>query len=167
MTISGSQVAQASLIGVGATAVMDLAGEILRRTRGVQGLDYRLVGRWIGHMTRGQFQHESIRTAPEVDNEKAIGWAAHYSIGAGFAVGMVALDPSWLERPTLPRALAMGVGTVAAPWLVMQPAFGMGIAAAKAPNPTLARVGSLRAHTIYGLGVWGSARAVRALRQRL
>ncbi|WP_425425687.1 DUF2938 family protein [Bowdeniella nasicola] len=88
----------------------------------MQSLGYRLMGRWIGHMGRGQFQHESIRTAPEVKYEKTIGWTAHYSIGAGFAVGMVALDPRWLERPTLSRALAMGVSTLAEPWLVMQPA---------------------------------------------
>lgn len=158
-----SQLGQAILIGAGATAAMDAAAEVLRRTRGIQPLDYRLLGRWLGHVPRGIYRHDSIRSAPEVRHEKAIGWAAHYSIGIGFTVAMVGAEPSWLELPTLRRALAMGLATVAAPWFVMQPAFGLGVAASKAPNPAAARLGSLRAHAIYGLGVWASARAVRAL----
>jgi hypothetical protein len=48
--------------------------------------------------------------------------------------------PGGAERPTLGPAMAMamatGLGSTAAPWLVMQPAFGLGVAAAKTPDPT-------------------------------
>lgn len=66
--------------------------------------------------------------------------------------------PGWLRQPTLLPALVTGVGTLGAPWFLMQPAFGMGVAASKAPDPTVARLRSLRAHAIYGLGLWASGR---------
>jgi hypothetical protein len=40
------------------------------------------------------------------------------------------------------------------PWLVMQPSFGLGIAASKAPNPTQARLKSLMTHTVFGVGLY-------------
>jgi hypothetical protein len=40
------------------------------------------------------------------------------------------------------------------PWLVMQPSFGLGIAASKAPKPTQARLKSLMTHTVFGLGLY-------------
>lgn len=42
---SASRVVQGVVVGVGATAVMDLTAEVLRRTRGTRSLDYALVGR--------------------------------------------------------------------------------------------------------------------------
>lgn len=166
MRIRPSHLARAALVGVGATAVMDVAGELLRRTTGVPPLDYALLGRWIGHLRGGTYRHEAIGAAAPVPHEREIGWAAHYAIGTGFATAFVALHPGWLDRPTLAPALALGVGTVAAPWFVMQPAFGLGPAASRTPRPTLARARSLRAHAIYGAGIWLSGKAVHAVRGR-
>ncbi|MFD5867226.1 DUF2938 domain-containing protein [Corynebacterium sp. NPDC060344] len=148
-------------IGVGATALMDVTAEVLRRTRGTRSLDYGLVGRWIGHMPAGTFAHRPIMAAEPVSGERALGWSAHYGIGIGFAAALAALRPGWVDRPTLAPALAMGIGTVAAPWLIMQPAFGMGVAAARTPDPAAARLGSLRAHATYGAGLWLSAGILR------
>jgi hypothetical protein len=53
--------------------------------------------------------------------------------------------------------MLVGLGTIAAPWLVMQPAMGAGIAASKTPNPTAARLRNLATHTAYGLGLYASA----------
>lgn len=47
-----------------------------------------------------------------------------------------------------------GIATVAVPFFTMQPAFGLGIAASKAPNPTAARLTSLGTHTVFGVGLW-------------
>ena len=44
--------------------------------------------------------------------------------------------------------MAMGLGSTAAPWLVMQPAVGLGVATAKTPDPTATRLPSLRTHAI-------------------
>ncbi|MFC3850999.1 DUF2938 domain-containing protein [Corynebacterium hansenii] len=161
MSPTRSQLLRAVAIGAGATALMDVTAEILRRTRGTRSLDYGLVGRWIGHMPSGTFAHRPIMAAEPVPGERPLGWAAHYGIGIGFAAALVALKPDWVDRPTLAPALAMGVGTVAAPWLLMQPAFGMGVAAAKTPDPAKARMGSLRAHATYGAGLWLSAKLLR------
>jgi hypothetical protein len=43
---------------------------------------------------------------------------------------------------------------VLAPFLVMQPSFGLGIAASRAPSPTQARLRSLMAHIVFGVGLY-------------
>jgi hypothetical protein len=43
----------------------------------------------------------------------------------------------------------------------MQPAFGLGIAASKAPNPRHARLRSVLSHALFGLGLYLSALALR------
>ncbi|WP_058234833.1 DUF2938 domain-containing protein [Devriesea agamarum] len=154
MRLSQGQICQAIIVGVGATAVMDATAEVLRRTRGTRSLDYALVGRWLGHMKRGQFRHDSISAAQPVPHERALGWSAHYGIGASFAVTMAAIKPQLLDRPKLLPAVTMGLATLAAPWFLMQPAFGFGVAASKTPNPAQARLGSIRAHGAYGVGLW-------------
>jgi len=75
-----------------------------------------------------------------------------------YALALVALvSGGWLAHPTLLPALLFGVGTVLVPFLLMQPAFGLGIAASRAPNPTQARLRSLMAHTAFGVGLYVSA----------
>jgi hypothetical protein len=84
-----------------------------------------------------------------------VGWIAHYVIGAVYALVLVALvSGNWLARPTLLPALLFGVGSVLAPFLVMQPSFGLGIAASRTPNPTQARLRSFIAHTAFGVGLY-------------
>lgn len=156
--------AQSIAVGVGATIVMDAAAAVIRRTTGVAPLDYALVGRWVGHLARAQVRHDSIADAEPVPHERSLGWVTHYAIGTGFAVALVAVKPSWLDRPTLGPALALGVGTVAAPWLILQPAFGLGIAGANTPDPHRTRVRSLRTHAIYGIGIWLAGKTVRTAR---
>lgn len=152
------------LVGVGATLVMDLWGWLLRRVYGVSGLDYRLVGRWLGHMPRGQFRHDGIGRAPAVRAEALIGWAAHYGIGIAFAFGLAsAAGAGWLQQPTLVPAVIVGLVTVALPYFVMQPAFGMGIAGSRTPDPTAARLRSLITHLVFGTGLYLAARLVAAV----
>ena len=145
----------AILAGLGATLLIDLWALVLRRGFNIPSLSYCLLGRWILHMPGGAFTHPSIAAAPPRRHECAMGWMAHYSIGVVFALLFVSLASwSWLERPTLLPALAFGVVTTLVPYLVMQPAFGLGIAASKTPNPTQARLKSLMTHTVYGVGLY-------------
>lgn len=151
------------VIGVGGSLTIDAWALFLRRSFGVSGLDYRLLGRWIGHLPRGQFFHQGIGKARTVRGERALGWFAHYSIGIGFALALLAwVRSDWLDSPTALPALAVGLGTVAAPWLVMQPAFGMGIAASRTPRPWMSRLRNLATHAAYGLGLYLSAVALAA-----
>lgn len=142
-------------IGVGATLVADIWAYLRRRLFGVPSLDYALVGRWLGHMRRGRFRHEAIARAEPVRGERLMGWACHYLIGVIFAGLLVAMaGAGWLCAPTLLPALAFGVVSVAAPLLLMQPAFGMGIAASRLPNPGKSRVRSLVTHLVFGAGLF-------------
>jgi hypothetical protein len=155
---------RAVLIGAGATLVMDLWTLFLKRVFGVRPLDYAMVGRWIGHFRHGSFAHESIAKATPIQGETVIGWGAHYAIGIVFAFLLLMLwGLDWAREPRLLPALIVGLITVAAPFLVMQPGMGAGIAAAKTPNPTAARLRSLATHAVFGIGLYGSAWLVRGL----
>ncbi|HMM36044.1 MAG TPA: DUF2938 family protein, partial [Thermoanaerobaculia bacterium] len=62
-----------------------------------------------------------------------------------------------LLRPALLPALLFGLVTVVFPFFVMQPALGLGVASARAPDPARARLKSLMSHAAFGLGLWGVA----------
>jgi hypothetical protein len=148
------------LVGAGATAATDLWAIARKRLLDIPPPDYGLVGRWLAHMARGRFRHDRISAAPPVRGERLTGWTAHYLIGITFA----ALVPgiwglAWLRDPTIGPALAVGLGTVAAPFLVMQPGMGAGIAARRTPRPAAARLQSLITHAVFGLGLYASGRA--------
>ena len=154
----------AVLIGVGATAVMDLWAVVRTRLLGAPSLDYGLVGRWLAHMPRGRFRHEAIDAAPPVRGEGPIGWTAHYLTGIVFAAVLLALwGLDWARHPTVGPALIVGIGSVAAPFLLMQPGMGAGIAAGRTPKPGAARLRSLVTHGVFGLGLYAAAWAVRLL----
>ncbi len=140
---------------------MDIWGVARQPLFGFPRLDYAMIGRWFGHMTHGTFRHDAIAAAPAVPRERLIGWAVHYLIGVTFAALLIAIwGPAWGHHPTLGPALIVGVSTVAAPLLVMQPAMGAGIAASKTSHPASARLQSLLSHTIYGVGLYLSALAL-------
>lgn len=149
------------LTGTGATAVMDLSAIARRRLLGIPAPNYGLVGRWIGHMPRGRFRHASIAAAQPVRGERLIGWTAHYLTGIAFAAILLGTwGMAWIREPTLGPALVVGIGTVAAPFLLMQPGMGAGIAASRTPRPNAARLQSLVTHAIFGFGLyvagWGA-----------
>jgi hypothetical protein len=151
-------------IGVGATALVDAWALLRRALLGTALPNYALVGRWLGHMPRGRFRHEAIGKSPAVRGELALGWGFHYLTGIAYAGILVALAGSaWLERPTPMPALAIGLGTVAAPFLLMQPGMGAGIAASRSANPAAARLQSLVTHGVFGLGLYLAALAARIL----
>lgn len=149
--------ARTFLVGVGATVAMDLWASARRRLLGIPAPDYGLVGRWLAHMPRGRFRHDAIAAAPPMRGERLIGWTAHYLVGIAFAAILVGIwGPAWLRHPTIAPALIVGIGTVAAPFLVMQPGMGAGIAASRTPRPAAARLQSLVTHAIFGLGLYAS-----------
>lgn len=148
----------AVLTGAGATAVLDIWTVARTRLLGARSPDYGLVGRWLAYLARGRFFHDPIAASPPVPRERLIGWAAHYLIGIAFAAALLALwGLEWARQPTLWPALVVGIVSVAAPLLVMQPGMGAGIAASRAPRPGAARVQSLVSHTVFGLGLYAAA----------
>lgn len=157
-------VVRSVLIGGGATVLMDLWLLVLRRGFGVRTLDYAMLGRWLGHIPRGTWVHANIAQAAPVPGELSLGWCAHYAIGVTFAAVLLAISGlEWARSPSLAPAMAVGLATVAAPFLVLQPALGAGIASSKVPNPNAARLRSVLTHAVYGLGLYASARLWAAL----
>jgi hypothetical protein len=157
-------VARGIAMGIAGSALMDLWSAVLRRRFGIPTLDYRLLGRWIGHVRKGRFVHDRIASSEPVAGEGPIGWLAHYAIGVTFALLLLAIwGGAWLDSPTIGPALVVGLGTIVAPWFVMQPAFGAGVAGSKTPNPTATRLRNLGTHTVYGVGLYGAAAAMSVL----
>ncbi|MGY3694886.1 hypothetical protein ACVIGA_004966 [Bradyrhizobium sp. USDA 3240] len=147
----------AVLIGAGATVVMDVWGIARKRLLGIPSLDYALVGRWLGHLASGRLRHDRIAASLPVAGERVIGWAAHYLIGIGFAGVLLAIfGLAWARQPSIAPALMVGIGSVAAPFLVMQPAMGAGIAASRTPGPWAARLQSLLTHAVFGVGLYAA-----------
>jgi hypothetical protein len=151
-------------IGMGATMVMDGWGAARKPLLGVPPPDYSMVGRWIGHMAHGKFRHERIAAASPISGERVLGWSVHYAIGVAFAAGLIwIVGFDWLRHPTLAPALAFGIGTVAAPFLLMQPGMGAGVAASRTPNPNSARLQSFITHAVFGFGLWAAGWVTRYL----
>lgn len=154
----------ALLIGVGATLFMDIWAALQKRLLGVPPLNYALVGRWIGRLWRGRFAHENIAAAPAIRGEAALGWFAHYAVGVAFAGVLLALwGVEWAHKPTPGPAILVGVATVAAPFLILQPGMGAGIAARKTPPPSISRLRSLATHVSFGIGLYVAALVVAPL----
>lgn len=149
--------AHVALIGVGATAIMDIWLIILKRM-GVQTLDFAFIGRWVGHLLRGKFAHTSIKQAQPIPSELMLGWFTHYATGIAFAGLLVGIyGIGWTSTPSLLPAVLVGMCTVAAPLFVMQPAMGSGFAASKTPTPLKNCIRSAVNHTVFGLGLYLSA----------
>jgi hypothetical protein len=164
VSAGASSVALAVVVGLGATLFMDAWALFAARAFGVPLANYCLIGRWLASMPEGRFVHASIADTTPKRAECAVGWIAHYVTGTVYALVLVAIAPDgWLARPTLWPALLFGIGSVLVPYLVMQPAMGLGIAASKSPRPMPARLRSLMAHTAFGLGLYLAAMGASSL----
>ena len=153
-----------TLIGIGGAALMDVWSFVLRRGFDIPTLDYALLGRWIGHFPRGRFRHVRISSAEPVAGERVLGWVAHYAIGVSFALLLIAIwGLGWARTPTIWPALFVGLGTIVAPWFVMQPAMGAGVAASRTPDPRATRLRNLGTHLVYGVGLYLAALALQML----
>ena len=145
------------LIGVGATAVMDVWG-MIQKAMGITTLNYAMVGRWAGHLCRGQIAHVQISRAEPINGELPLGWVIHYAVGVAFAALLIGVyGVAWLHHPTLLPAVLVGVVTVLIPFFVMQPAMGAGIAATRTPTPWINRLRSVLTHAVFGGGLYLSA----------
>lgn len=151
------------LIGVGATLAMDGWARLLGAF-GIPSLNFAFLGRWLGNLPRGQWRHASIAKATAVRGELLLGWFAHYTLGISFAALLLStFGLKWARSPSLFPALFIGMVTVAAPLLILQPALGAGIASTKTPRPLFNSMKSLVTHTVYGLGLYLTAIALAAL----
>ncbi|MEC8197793.1 MAG: DUF2938 family protein, partial [Pseudomonadota bacterium] len=102
-------------LGIVATITMDVWEWAEARLLGLPRRNYAMLGRWLGHMTRGKFRHDNIGQAAQIRGEAALGQVAHYGVGVLFGTAFLALTGlSWLAQPEPVAALAFGAVTVAA-----------------------------------------------------
>jgi hypothetical protein len=142
-------------IGIGATLTFDLWAFFLRSAFKITPSNFCLLGRWILYMPEGIFRHSTILSTPHKNGECTVGWISHYMTGIAFAVGFITIvGGDWLQHSTLLDALLFGIITVLAPFFIMQPAFGFGVAASRTANTAQTRVRSLMNHVVFGFGLY-------------
>lgn len=157
---------QAAIVGVGATALMDLWLLLLKRT-GVPA--YRPWTSRCSVVGSATCSTAASRTRPSgarhpLPPSLGLGWLTHYAVGIAFAAILVALQgSSWLVNPSLLPALTWGLATASAPLFVLQPAMGAGIASLLTPTPLKNSLRSLANHAVFGLGLYLSAAALTRL----
>jgi len=155
-----AQALRVFVMGIAATAAIDLWATFANRVLGWPRTNWALVGRWIGHMRDGQFAHASIGSSRPIAHESIFGWAFHYGVGCIYAaLYLMFVSIAQAGLPTLPSAVLFGLVSILSPWLLMQPALGLGICASKAPRANLVRLQNLIIHTTFGLVLYLAYRA--------
>ena len=149
-------------IGLGATVLMDLWALLLWKAFRQARPNWGPVGRWFWHLKNGTVFHDSIADAEPYAQERAIGWIFHYAVGILYGVILaIAMGTAWFAAPTFLPAWILGIVTVGAGWFLLQPGLGIGVAASRTPNPGKVRVHNLVAHTVFALGLYGTALLLR------
>jgi hypothetical protein len=145
----------AAVMGLGATLTLDLWSLALKHVFKIAPSKMCLLGRWLRYMPEGIYNHSNLASTPPKSAECITGWIAHYLTGVAFASAFIALAGSrWLQHPTPVPALVFGLFTVLAPFFIMQPAFGLGVASSRVSNPRQARRRSLMNHAVFGAGLY-------------
>ncbi|MFB9983458.1 DUF2938 domain-containing protein [Mesorhizobium kowhaii] len=148
-------------IGIGATALMDIWAMFLHKAFGQPRPNWGPVGRWVWHLSDKVF-HDDIGDAKPYAHEVALGWAFHYLVGIVYGIILVVLaGAAWLAAPTFLPAFILGIVTVGAGWFLLAPGLGAGWAASKRPNPMQIRALNLVSHTVFALGLYGTALLIR------
>jgi len=143
------------VIGIFATVIMDLWATFSNRVLKLPRTNWAMVGRWLGHIPNGKFIHNPIGNSSEVKYENSLGWAFHYFIGVVYATLYFALVVWGFEgRSTLLIAWLFGLITILSPWLILQPALGLGVCAIKAANPHMVRIQNFAIHSIFGIALY-------------
>ncbi|MGO4170325.1 DUF2938 domain-containing protein [Novosphingobium sp. YAF33] len=149
------------LVGVGGTVTLDLWALLLARLFKVPPVNWRMVGRWIGNMPRGRFVHADMAKVGPIAGEAMIGWGAHYIIGIGYGLLLLMFWGSpWIARPTLLPPMIVSWVLLAAPYFIMMPGMGSGIAGSKTHRPNVTRMKSVIGHSVFGFGMYAAARAI-------
>ena len=145
---------QSLVIGVFATIFMDICGVIRNKLFQTQSLNYAFVGRWVLGWAKGQFHHVNISQASTQSGEQWVGWAFHYLTGilwVGILFGLSYLDLYPLNFVSI---MLFALFTTLVPFLIMQPALGLGFFASRTPVPFDAVKKSIITHLCFGFGIY-------------
>lgn len=149
-------------IGIGATVLMDVWAVVLWKVFRQGRPNWAPVGRWFWHLKNGTVFHDDIGKAEPYAGELALGWIGHYAVGILYGVILaLVMGAGWFAAPTFLPAWILGIVTVGAGWFLLQPGLGIGVAASKLPNANTVRALNLVAHTVFALGLYGTALLLR------
>ncbi|MER9006517.1 MULTISPECIES: DUF2938 domain-containing protein [unclassified Mesorhizobium] len=149
-------------IGIGATVLMDLWAMFLHLALSQPRPNWGPPGRWVWHFREGKVFHDDIAQAAPYAHEQALGWAFHYVTGIVYGFILVALaGTAWLDAPTFLPAFILGMVTIGAGWFLLAPGMGAGWAASKRPNAMQIRAFNVISHTVFALGLYGTALLIR------
>ena len=150
------------VVGFGATVLMDLWAILLWKVFGQSRPNWAPVGRWFWHLKTGVVFHDDIGKTEPYAHELALGWVSHYAVGILYGVILALIvGDGWFAAPTFLPAWILGIVTVGAGWFLLQPGLGIGVAASKLPNANKVRVLNLVSHTVFALGLFGTALLIR------
>lgn len=143
-------VAEVVMLGVLATALMDIVQYVRHRVFHNPWFDFRLLGRAV----LLKIAAKSPQPLP-VTGEFIMGWGIHYVSGVALAALAHSLSVP-LQLTTLTPAFCVGFGllTVVFPFLTIQPLMGLGFAASNTPNPWLSRYKSCVTHVVFGCSLY-------------
>jgi len=97
---------RAAPVGIGGTIVLDLYAFLMQRMFGVPAGNWKMVGRWLGHMSKREFVQTNIGQAQPVPGEHALGWTFHYLIGIANGLLLAAIwGAGWLRQPGIAEPL--------------------------------------------------------------
>lgn len=151
-----------AVIGFGATVLMDLWAVLLWKAFRQSRPNWAPVGRWVWHLKSSTVFHDNIGAAEPYAQEQALGWIFHYAVGILYGVILALFaGASWFAAPTFLPAWIVGIVTVGAGWFLLQPGLGIGVAASKLPNANAVRILNLVSHTVFALGLYGTALLIR------
>ncbi|MGQ3211713.1 MAG: DUF2938 domain-containing protein [Shinella sp.] len=154
--------AKGIVVGFGATVLMDVWAIILWKAFGQARPNWAAVGRWFWHLKNGVIFHDDIGKAQPYAHELALGWVSHYAVGILYGVVLALIvGEGWFATPTFLPAWILGIVTVGAGWFLLQPGLGIGVAASKLPNANKVRLLNLVSHTVFALGLFGTALLMR------
>ena len=113
--------------------------------------NWAFVGRWLVLFLRSRvWVQPELSKQPIIRNELQIGWGFHYAVAVKYALFYFLLFNEGIVNLGLRDGVIFGTFSVIVPWFFFMPAMGAGILARKTPNPVLACVLALIAHTIFG-----------------
>lgn len=149
---------RAALIGIGATILFDVWLLLLNRVLGTPLPNWGVVGRWLYGAVEGRVFNEGVANEPQRPYERLIGTLFHYAVGAAYGFIVVAIcGTGWLAAPTFLPPLIISLAGIGANWLFMAPATGAGWFVSKTPKPNETRLHNIAAHTVFAIGLYGTA----------
>jgi Protein of unknown function (DUF2938) len=86
-------------------------------------------------------------------------------IGIAYGRLLVAIwGAEWLRQPGIAEPLILALALLVLPYFVMMPGMGLGIAGSRTPKPNVTRLKSVIGHSMFGIGMYLTARLMAALR---